>query len=252
MDFDLGAARVTVNIADLEQLNREVGGRLRSRRGFALATLNLDHMAKLRRDAEFARAYAAQDFVTADGNPVVWLARLAGRPLNLLPGSDLIEPLCRLAAEARCRIALVGSGDATLRAAAERLGARIPGLEVALCIAPPLGFDPDGSEAEELLCSLEAWEIGLAFLAFGAPKQERLAARGRHLAPSVGFASIGAGLDFIAGTQRRAPRLLRRLALEWLWRLAREPRRLGRRYLDSAAVLPGQVRSALNQGRNRD
>ena len=87
----------------------------------------------------------------------------------------------------------------------------------------------------------------MVFLALGSPKQEILAARGRMLVPEIGFASIGAGLDFLAGTQTRAPRIFRKLALEWLWRMLSNPRRLGLRYLHCMAILPGQVLGALRQ-----
>ena len=60
----------------------------------------------------------------------------------------------------------------------------------------------------------------MALLALGAPRQEIFAARCRELLPDIGFVSVGAGLDFIAGHQRRAPIWLQRLALEWLWRVA--------------------------------
>ncbi|WP_197470813.1 WecB/TagA/CpsF family glycosyltransferase, partial [Sulfitobacter sp. HI0054] len=67
---------------------------------------------------------------------------------------------------------------------------------------------------------------------------EILAARGRDIAPGVGFASIGAGLDFLAGRQRRAPKWMRMLALEWLWRAMQSPQRLVPRYARCFAILP--------------
>ena len=88
---------------------------------------------------------------------------------------------------------------------------------------------------------------GLCFLALGAPKQEILAARGRRIAPKVGFASIGAGLDFLAGHQTRAPRIVRMLALEWLWRALQSPRRMVPRYAKCFAILPGLTVQALRQ-----
>lgn len=87
----------------------------------------------------------------------------------------------------------------------------------------------------------------MVFLALGAPKQEIMAARGRELTPEIGYASIGAGLDFLAGTQTRAPLIFRKLALEWLWRMVSSPKRLGPRYLACLAILPGQVIGALRQ-----
>lgn len=247
MKFAFGATEITVNIADRAALLAEVSARLAARRGFALATINLDHLVKLRQSAAFRSAYAAQDLVVADGNPIVWLSRLAGRPVALVPGSDMVLPLAGAAAAAGVKVALVGATEATLAAAAKVLTARVPGLTIGLTHAPAMGLDPEGREAEAILTDLARQQIGLCFLALGAPRQEALAARGRRLAPDTGFASIGAGLDFLAGSQARAPLWLRRLALEWLWRALSSPRRLVPRYAACAAILPGQVVAALRQ-----
>ncbi|MFD0858019.1 WecB/TagA/CpsF family glycosyltransferase [Roseovarius aquimarinus] len=222
-----------------DALFADLHAHLSARRGFAMATVNLDHMVRIGRDPDFAAAYACHEIIVADGRPIRWLSRLAGQPAQLMPGSDMILPLARLAAECSRPIALVGSTEAALSGAAARLRAEVPGLEIALRRAPPMGFDPEGAAARALLAELEASGAALCFLALGAPKQERLAALGRRLAPSVGFASIGAGLDFLSGHQRRAPRVMRALALEWLWRAATSPRRLGPRYIRCAAILPG-------------
>jgi exopolysaccharide biosynthesis WecB/TagA/CpsF family protein len=102
-----------------------------------------------------------------------------------------------------------------------------------------------GGEADEILGELDRRGIRLCFLALGAPKQETLARRGRALAPGVGFASIGAGLDFLGGHQRRAPLWVRRIAMEWLWRALTSPLRLGPRYARCFAILPAQITRAL-------
>ncbi|WP_090114759.1 WecB/TagA/CpsF family glycosyltransferase [Limimaricola pyoseonensis] len=245
MEFRNGSGRIGVNMPDRQALLAEVGARLRERRGFALATLNLDHLAKLRRDAAFRAAYAAQDLVCADGNPVVWLSRLAGRPVELLPGSDLVLPLVREAAAAGRPVALFGSRAEALERAADVLERAVPGLKVAARIAPPMGFAPEGPAARVALDTLAASGAGLVLVALGAPRQERFAALGRARHPQLGFASVGAGLDFLAGTQRRAPLWVRRMALEWLWRAAAEPGRLAGRYARCAAVLPGLALWAL-------
>lgn len=241
MEFQVGPDTVRVTIPDRATLLAAVQGRLAARQGFALATLNLDHLVKLARDAPFRAAYAAHDMVTADGNPIVWLSRLAGRPVALVPGADLVLPLARLAAAQGAGVALVGTTEPSLSLAASALRAKIPGLTITLCRAPAMGFDPDSPAAAAILADIAASGTGLCFLALGAPRQERLAARGRLLAPHVGFASIGAGLDFLSGTQRRAPAWARRLALEWLWRLVTNPGRLVKRYALCALILPGHV-----------
>lgn len=226
---------------DRDRLMAEVARRFAAGEGFALATVNLDHLVKLRRDPAFAAAYAAHDLVVADGNPVVWLSRLARRPVALVPGSEMVEPLARAAAQAGVPVALVGATPQALAAAAGVLRARVPGLVVAAQIAPPMGFDPDSPDAARVLAEVGASGARLVLLALGAPRQERLAARGRGMLPQVGFASIGAGLDFLAGTQVRAPAWVRAIAMEWLWRMLSNPRRLARRYAECALILPGEA-----------
>ncbi len=247
MQFRFGETTIAVTHASRAALQSAVRARLAAGQGFALATINLDHLVKLSRSAAFRRAYAAQDMVVADGNPIVWLSQLAGKPVDLLPGSDLVLPLVRDCAAAGRGLALVGATDAALAAAGARLMAEVPGLNIVLRHAPPMGFDPEGPAAAALLAEVAASQAGLCLIALGAPKQESFAARGRALAPAVGFASIGAGLDFLAGTQVRAPEWVRRLALEWLWRALSSPRRLIPRYAACAAILPGQVLAALRQ-----
>ena len=179
MEFRFGQTAIRLTHPDAASLLAAVGARLSARQGFALATLNLDHLVKLGRDAAFRGAYAAQDFVVADGNPVVWMAALGGQRVALVPGSDLVVPLARMAAAKGASVALLGTTEAALSAAAGRLQAEAPGLNVARRIAPPMGFDPDGAEARAILAQLEADRVGLCFLALGAPKQERLADRSR-------------------------------------------------------------------------
>lgn len=245
MQFRFHDTTIPVNMPDRAALMAAVAERWQAGQGFALATINLDHMVKLRRSPAFRAAYAAQDLVVADGNPVVWLSRLAGRPVALVPGSELVLPLVRLAAEQGVALALVGSTGPALAGAAARLQAEVPGVQVALCLSPPMGFDPEGAAAAGVLAQVQASGARLCLLALGAPKQEQLAARGRVLAPGVGFASVGAGLDFLAGTQVRAPVWVQRIAMEWLWRMVSDPRRLARRYAACAAILPGQAAQAL-------
>ncbi|RID92562.1 glycosyltransferase [Gemmobacter lutimaris] len=245
MQFTIADTTLAVNVPHAAGLLSAVRERLALRQGFALATINLDHLVKLRSDPAFRAAYAAQDFVVADGNPIVWLSRLARRPVDLVPGSAMVAPLARLAAQAGVKIALLGSTQEALDAAAEALKLEVRGLDVALTIAPPMGFDPAGEEATRYLRMMETAGIGLCFLALGAPKQEILAARGRELAPHVGFASIGAGLDFLAGTQVRAPDWVQNMAMEWAWRMLGDPRRLVPRYWACAKLLPDEARKAL-------
>ncbi len=251
MQFSTSTEAIRVNVPGPGVLLDCVAAHLAEGCGFAVATLNLDHLVKLATQPDFRRAYARHDLITADGHPVVWLNHLAGTPVRLAPGSEMILPLCRLAAENGAPVALVGSTDAVLAVAAERLAGAIPGLDIRARIAPSQGFDPNGAEAAAILGELDDAGARLVFLALGAPKQERFAANGRVAHPRLGFVSIGAGLDFIAGRQRRAPAWMRRLALEWLWRMLQNPARLGPRYLACFRILPGLTADALRDRHRR-
>ena len=236
-----GKATVSLNCKDESSLLEAVRTRFSEKSGFCIATVNLDHLVKLRRNEQFRAAYGGQDFVVADGYPIIWLSRIFGRPVSLVPGSDLILPLVQTAARAEQSIALVGATPDTLERAARALEERIPGVSIVKTISPSQGFDPFGAEADAIVASLAASGAGLTLLALGAPTQEIFAVRAKEQNPAMGFASIGAGLDFIAGTKRRAPRWLRQLALEWFWRVLMEPRRLAYRYTLCALVFPRVV-----------
>lgn len=248
--FDIGGASpIEVNVSNKSDLLETVRGRFSERQGFALATINLDHLVKLRTSKVFRDAYAEQDLIVADGNPIVWLSRVASRPVALAPGSDLVVPLARLAAAQGVSVALLGANDSTLAGAAEALCAEIPDLRVVAQLAPSQDFNPFGIEAAQLIEAVRESGAGLTLLALGAPRQEAFAARGLKSLPGVGFVSIGAGLDFLAGSQTRAPRWVRWIAMEWLWRMMSNPKRLALRYLKCALILPSLFIMALRQRR---
>ena len=236
---------VTVNVPDWVVLERQISSRLRSGDGFSLATINLDHLVKLRQDRRFRDAYAAQDLVVADGNPIVWMSKLAGRPVSLIPGSDAILPLVRIAAAHRKTLALVGSTEDTLAAAKAYLEREVPGTQVVATIAPAMGFDPVGASADAVLEALKHAGADMVLIALGAPKQELFAAYGRGKLGHVGFISIGAGLDFFSGAQVRAPAWVRAIAMEWLWRALSQPARLIPRYAKCFGILPVELVHAL-------
>lgn len=236
---------LTVNIRSLEQILADVETRFREGRGFSVATLNLDHVVKLRDMPAFRAAYRAQTHVTADGNPIVWLSRLAGEAMSLVPGSDLLIPVIERAAALGMPIALYGSTEASLSRTAAALEKTYPGITISAMIAPEMGFDPEAEAAAAHIKTLKETGTRLCLIALGAPKQELFAARAQALAPEIGFMSIGAGLDFISGHQKRAPKLVRALAIEWLWRLMLSPGRLARRYAGCFAILPQLLYIAL-------
>ena len=245
MQFTFSDQTIVVNISDKQTLLADVRQRFQGAKGFALATINLDHLVKLRKSPGYRAAYAKQDLVVADGNPIVWLSRIAGRHVDLVTGSDLLIPVLALAAEEKVSVALYGATPDVLTNAAEKLRDRIPGLAIVWTGSPPMGFDPQGEEAQVALAAMQQAGVGLCIICLSPPRQETFAALGRTATPTIGFCSFGAGLDFVVGRQVRAPRWVQTLAMEWAWRALSSPRRLIPRYAACAAILPGQAIAAL-------
>jgi N-acetylglucosaminyldiphosphoundecaprenol N-acetyl-beta-D-mannosaminyltransferase len=201
-------------------------------RGGWIATVNLDHMWRLRRCPEFAAAYRETTVIVADGMPLVWASRLQGTPLpERVAGSDLIFSLSKAAGEHGRRVFLLGGNPGTAAAAAERLRAAYPNLTVAGTCCPELGFEKDPARMQQLREQLVQAAPDIVYVALGAPKQELFIRSMRAALPGAWWIGVGISFSFVAGEIRRAPRWLQRIGLEWVHRLRQEPRRLWNRYL---------------------
>jgi exopolysaccharide biosynthesis WecB/TagA/CpsF family protein len=228
-----------INICTLDDAVACVRARLRARRGFNFATLNLDHLVKLRSDSAFGAAYERMNFVSADGAPIAALARQQTPAVRRATGADLLVPLCRMAARDRIPVALFGSTPESLAVAADRLRALAPGLDVVYVASPAFGFDPFSSAADAAGASIAASGARLCFVCLGAPKQELFADRVAQSHPEIGFVCVGAAADFQSGAQVRAPVFVQSMGMEWAWRLVTQPRRMAGRYFQCATLLAG-------------
>lgn len=197
-----------------------------------VVTPNVDHVIHLQHDPVFQDAYGRAALSLADGKPLLWAARYLGLPaLEKVSGSDLTPRLCQRAAAEGWRVFFVGGhSPGELEELLAHIAARHPGMSVRGHF-PPWGFESDPAESERLLAAISDFEPHLLLMGCGAPKSEVWMARhGDRIGRGVGV-GVGAGLRFLAGLERRAPRWMCRCGLEWSWRLLREPGRLWRRYL---------------------
>ena len=233
----VGVDGQAITIASPDDALEQGPERARAGEGFALFTLNLDHLVKRRNDPRFREAYGRAALVTADGMPVVRAARRSGARVERTTGSDLIMPLCAAASEETLPVFLFGSSEGVLRAAAGALKRRFPRLDIRGFEAPSTEFDPHAPEADAAAERTARSGARPCFVALGAPKQELFADRALARHPGLGFLCVGAGLDFIAGVQSRAPLAVQRLGFEWLWRLLSDPRRFGKRYAACGVLL---------------
>jgi len=207
-----------------------VDQRVRSRRPGYIATANMDFIMQAWRDPEQQRILLEADLVVADGIPIVWLSRLMGFGLKeRVTGSDLVPLFAELCARQGFSLYGLGGAPGVAEKAMACLSQRYPGLRVAGCYSPPKA-DLLAMNNAEILSRLEAANPDILLVAFGAPKQEKwvnMHIREWRVPVSIG---IGGSLDFLAGTQKRAPRIFQKLALEWLWRMLSDPPRLFKRY----------------------
>jgi len=226
----LQVGKVPVDVVSFSQALSAVEALVVAKRGGFVFTPNIDHVVTAEDNSTFAEAYSRASLSLADGMPIVWASRLLGTPLpERVAGSDLIAPLLELAGQRKWRVAFFGAGpgvaDKAAAVARERWNTHIVSTD-----APMVNLT-DTAQIDEIAATLAAQKPDLVLLALGAPKQELLiAAIAERLKPAV-LLGIGASLDFIAGTVKRAPALMRKTGFEWLYRLVQEPGRLWRRYL---------------------
>ncbi len=193
-----------------------------------LVTPNVDHMLRITRSAEVAGLCREGWLCINDSRVLTLLARTHGVDLPAVPGSDLVAALLRHPALDRAApILIVGGGDGLGDAVCDECG-----LTNVAQIQPPMGLRHDPSALAATVEAIEARPARFIVLAVGSPQQEMLAAAlaRRGQATGIGLC-IGAGLEFLVGDRLRAPAIFRAAHLEWLFRLACEPRRLARRYL---------------------
>lgn len=223
----IGVDRVTEQQAGafvLDQLESGIGGRV--------TTPNLDILRICATDPEMRAAVNASDLVVADGTPLIWASRLAAMPLpERVAGSSLLFSISGLAAERAASIFLLGGNDGAADAAASRLRDEYPGLVVAGTHCPPFGFESDHDALGEMFSALADAKPDIVFVGLPFRKDLMLVPTLRTALPKAWFIGCGISFSFASGEIPRAPVWVQRAGLEWLHRLAHEPRRLAHRYL---------------------
>lgn len=201
----------------------------RTRESRTVSICNAHVVVTASRDPGFGQVINGCDMATPDGAPVAWMLRRAGfRNQRRISGPDVMWALCERCAAEGLTVYGYGSTPETLALLEQRLRGAFPSLKLVL-ESPPfraLTAQEDAASVERMNGS----GAGIVFVGLGCPKQERWMAehRGRVQAVMIG---VGAAFDFHAGTVARAPLWMQHSGLEWLHRLASEPRRLWRRYL---------------------
>lgn len=182
-------------------------------------------------DSEHRRRLNTLDLVVPDGQPVRWALNLLFRAKlpDRVYGPELTLRVCRMAAAEGLPVAFYGSRQEVLDDLRTQLLQRIPGLQIAV-MAPSRFRRVDRAEQADIAASLSRSGARILFVGLGCPRQETWLYEHRDLI-RMPMLAVGAAFDFHAGRLPQAPAAMQRRGLEWLFRLASEPRRLWKRYL---------------------
>jgi len=201
---------VPVDVVTESEAISHILNELKHGRGGVVATPNIDHLRLFEKSQEVRDGYESADLSLADGMPLVWASRLRGTPLpERVAGSDLTVSLAAAANRDGRSIYLLGGNPGVAEDAGRKLQAANPGLKIAGAHCPPYEFEQDEEEMA----------LTKSLLSQAGPPD------------IVWFLGIGISLSFISGEVTRAPDWMANNGLEWLHRIWKEPRRLGRRYL---------------------
>jgi N-acetylglucosaminyldiphosphoundecaprenol N-acetyl-beta-D-mannosaminyltransferase len=193
---------------------------VRERTPHQLCTVNPEFIMMAQSDVEFKQILQYAALNLPDGVGVLWAAKRLGHPLReRVAGSDLVGLITDRAQTSGWRIFLLGAAEGVAERAAISLRERCPQTHIVGAYAGT----PRPEDEADIAARIRSSEADVLLVAYGAPKQDKWIARNIEQTGAAVAIGIGGSLDFIVGTQKRAPRWMQRAGIEWLYRLVREP-----------------------------
>jgi N-acetylglucosaminyldiphosphoundecaprenol N-acetyl-beta-D-mannosaminyltransferase len=221
---DLNVEETLDRLEEFVEIGRATG------KNHQIATVNADFIVKAMSDPELRFLLQESDLLMPDGMPLVWGSRLLGLPMEeRVAGSDIVPMLAERAAQKGYSLYLLGAAPGIAQQAADILREKFPTLVIAGVNSPPYSSVLEMNA--QVVQDIRQAKPDILLVAFGNPKQEKWIGMYRHQVNVPVMIGVGATLDFIAGYVSRAPQWMQKNGLEWLFRLAQEPRRLWRRYV---------------------
>tara|TARA_Y100001954_G_C15781159_1_gene589881 strand:+ start:636 stop:1409 length:774 start_codon:yes stop_codon:yes gene_type:complete len=204
--------------------------------GFVV-TPNLDHLVKLQSDKLFYQIYRSADWVFCDSRYIWLFSKLFNTPIKeVITGSDLFPNYCLSVASVKKNnkkiFILGGTTKLILEKAVNNLNSLSEINYVVDSCSPPFGFENDKSYMDQLIYRINKSKANVLAIGLGAPKQEKIyyLIKDQLLDIKLTFA-IGATIDFISGDLKRAPYWIKKIGMEWFYRMCLDPKRLIKRYL---------------------
>lgn len=224
---------VPISIVDMDSAVGEIRRWVRARDGHYVCAADVNSVMQARCNPAHRDALRAAAMVVPDGTPLIWTARSRGqRRMRRVPGPDLMLELCAAGLDLGWRHYFYGGAEGVAEDLAQQLTRRFPGLQIAGLQTPPFRR-LSNDERNKSLADIAAADPHVLWVGLGCPKQEIWMHETAAQFPRTVIIGVGAAFNFHSNRIARAPLWMRRGGLEWLHRLASEPRRLWRRYLVS-------------------
>ncbi|HZS54398.1 MAG TPA: WecB/TagA/CpsF family glycosyltransferase [Bryobacteraceae bacterium] len=227
-----GLFGIPIDASDRESVLRKIAAAAKADKPFLLSTPNVNFIAESQRDPKFRESLLQSDHCCADGMPIVWISRLLGLPIKQrVSGSDLFEMLRADRSSSRpLKVFLFGGSEGVAETVCKRLNEQPSGIRCVGWFNPGFGTVEEMSEAK-VIDMINASGADLLAVFLSAAKAQFWLHQNHNRLRIPVRGQFGATINYQAGTVRRAPELLQRLGLEWLWRIKEEPylwRRYGR------------------------
>ncbi len=225
-----GILGMPIDLLDRQAAVETITAAARERRSVLLSTPNLNFLRLCQRDAEFRETLLRSDICVADGMPIVWLARILGASIKeRVSGSDLFDGLKSNVSPAQpVRVFLFGGAEGVAKTVNDRLNDQPLGMRSVGWISPGFGSVAEIS-TDDILEMINQSNADLLAVFLSAKKAQSWLLRNQYRLRVPIQGQFGATINYQAGSVLRAPVILQRLGLEWLWRIKEEPY-LWRRY----------------------
>jgi N-acetylglucosaminyldiphosphoundecaprenol N-acetyl-beta-D-mannosaminyltransferase len=232
-----------IHNVDMSTALDEIDSFIREGAPHHIVTADASMLVMAQQDSALRAIIARADLITPDSAGILWAARRHGTDLReRVSGVEIVERLCERSAQQGYRIYFLGAGPTIADQAAERMRRKYPGAQI---VGTRHGFFSN-DDTEEIVSNIRACAPDVLCVALGIPKQEKWISEHRDSLGVSVLIGVGGTLDVLSGTVRRAPVLMQRARLEWLWRVLSNPRKISKVLLLPRFVL--MVRRARQSG----
>jgi N-acetylglucosaminyldiphosphoundecaprenol N-acetyl-beta-D-mannosaminyltransferase len=212
---------------------------------------NVHMVVEARLKPQFGAILHQTDLNCPDGIPLTWVGTaLYGDNVEQVSGPDFMSSLCKKTVAQGYRHFFYGGHEGVANKAANELVRRFPGIRIAGVYSPPFRQLTE-AEDQDICQQINESGADIVWVGLGCPKQEKWIVEHRDLLNAKVILAVGQAFDIVAGVRPRAPKLLRRLGMEWAYRLVQEPRRLWKRYLFTNALFAVWMLQRLVRGEIR-